>query len=46
MKKIILSALFLASAVTFAQESNPVSGSVDTYYAHKFSYRVQELQVS
>lgn len=34
MKKIILSALLLASAVTFAQESKlSVSGSVDTYYS-------------
>lgn len=34
MKKIILSALLFASAVTFAQESKlSVSGSVDTYYS-------------
>lgn len=35
MKKIILSALLLASAVTFAQEEKSpltISGSVDTYY--------------
>lgn len=36
MKKIILSALLLASAVTFAQEEKSplsISGSVDTYYS-------------
>ena len=38
MKKVILSALLLASAVTFAQESKlKVSGSVDTYYSTNLS---------
>jgi hypothetical protein len=38
MKKVILSALLFASAVTFAQESKlKVSGSVDTYYTTNLS---------
>ncbi|WP_139958585.1 outer membrane beta-barrel protein [Flavicella sediminum] len=38
MKKLLLSALLLASTVTFAQESKlSVSGSVDTYYSTNLS---------
>jgi len=44
MKKIILSALLLASAVTFAQEEKSplsISGSVDTYYTTNLSTSAQ-----
>ena len=38
MKKIVLSALLLATTVAFAQESKfSVSGSVDTYYSTNLS---------